>query len=1100
MTGFTDWDIAAGVKSRRRRQRLVVRVLIAAVVLGAGIVGVAVWAVRTLPAVAAAQISRLTNADVQMGACRFHLDGSVSIDGLVLRPKQQEVSYDNAVLRARSVSARFTRGSLLRRAPRATEIRVEDFLLDAQWDLDTGQWNVGALKLNLPKGNGGPLPTLSLRGGKLRYCKVSGGKIEVVTSMPVEARFGADERTRLGYAFDIKTSTLSSGHGESRLTGTWRPGEVTLAGGLASTDIPSLARVWAVDVLAAELKYTPSLDFTFGLHLKDVHGKQVPEVDVLQFIMPAPDGRAGPVRALQKFFARFRPTGTVGSIDIRAAGSLRRLPASEITGQLVCQDISICDATFPYTIDHLTGALDFTQSGVVVNGLTGKHGDADVRVEGWTKGSGREMQYQYRVSAENMTLDAALYAALRPEQKRMWDAFQPAGVVAADYRLSRAAPDDKRMSISVRLNGVRAAYRRFPYPLTDLHGTLYCDRENIIATDLVCREGGKQIRLDGRVTGRDTGRPVYRISIDANNIPLDPALRDALPPPHREQYRRFNASGFVDVQARVFNTPDVNGVGPVSFLAEVRQHEGTLIPQQLPFPVTDVTAEAAVTPDTLTIKTLHGSYDGSRVSLGGGIRFAKDDQPQEYHLKITAEDASLNDQMIGLLPAPLAHQVAAFRPQGNVNVAVELHRTDSNAPPARTIVVECRGDRISHQKFAYPLEEVRGTIVATNDRVTFKGITAKPAGAAEQAGTPAVQLDGALRLTKDGWESGTFAVHAHDMLLTRELEETLPKSLAAAAHDLSLQGPVDLDVPTLKVSRLNEKDKLVEFNGAADFKSCRLNLPGTGTELCGVLQVDASYRTDQGFSEGRARLDAERLVIRGKPLTHLQIDARYDPNTQKWSARDFVGDCCGGKVLGNLEVTRTERGALEYLLRAALHRVDLQRFLAAGKPEAMAKHSSTGVMNASLSLSARLGDNSSRRGVCSVEITDMQVGKVSSLANLLSVLSLNEPTDYTFERMLVDAFIIRDQLIIRTFDMSGRNVAFTGSGGMDLPDEQVNLILTARGRRDERAEPSVLQSLTEGLGGGVVRMTVTGRPDDLHIETQTLPVLGDSLRVLGTAE
>jgi hypothetical protein len=1100
MTGFTGLDRAAGTRGRRGRRRIVVRVLLVAAVVLVGLIAMLAWAARTLPGVAAAQISRLTNAKVEMGACDFHLDGSVSIDGLVLRPRQRGLSYDNAVLRARRVSARFTRGSLLRGAPRATEIRVEDFLLDAQWDLDTGRWNVGALRRDLPGGDGGALPTLSLTGGKLRYCRVSGGTIEVVSSMPVEARFGPDVRSALGYAFDIKTSTLSSGYGESHLSGSWRPGEVTLGGGLSSTDIPSLARVWAVDVLAAELKYTPSLDFTLNLRLKDVHGKQVPEVDALQFLMPAPAGRTGPTHALRKFFTRFRPTGTVGSIEIQATGNLKRLPASEITGQLVCADISICDATFPYTVDHLAGALDFTQSGVVVKGLTGKHGDADVRVEGWTRGSGSGMQYQYRVSTENMALDAALYAALRPEQKRMWDAFQPVGVVAADYRLSRISPGDKRMSVSVRLNGVRAAYRRFPYPLTGLRGTLYCDRENIIASDIVSREAGKQIRLDGKMTGRDAGKPVYRITIDANNIPLDAALRDALPPQHREQYQRFNASGLLDVHARVFSTEDANGVGPAGFLAEVRHHEGTLKPEQLPFPLTDVAAEAAVTPDTLTIKTLHGSYDGSPVSLGGGVRFAKDNRPQEYHLKIAAEDVPLSDQTVGLLPASLARQVAAFQPQGNVNVAMELHRTDSNAPPSRRLVVECRGDRISHERFAYPLEDIRGTIVATGESVTFKSITAKPAGATERQEASGVQLDGALRLTTDGWESGSFTVKAHDVLLTRELEETLPKSLAAAARDLSLEGPVDLDMPTVKISRINEKDKRVEFDGKADFKSCRLNLSGTGAELCGTLDVGGSYRTDQGFSRGRVRLDAESLVIHGKPLTHLQLDARYDPNTRKWSARDFLGGCCGGRVLGSLEVTPTRDGTLEYLLRATFHRVDLQQFLRAGKPEMTEKHLSTGVMNALLSFVAQVGDNSSRRGVCSIEIADMQVGKVSPLANLLSVLSLNEPTDYRFERMLVDSFIKRNQLTIRTFDMSGRNVAFTGAGGMSLPDEEVNLTLTARGRRAERAEPSVLQSLTEGLGGGVVRLTVTGRPDALHIETQALPVLGDSLRLLGTAE
>ncbi len=131
-------------------------------------------------------------------------------------------------------------------------------------------------------------------------------------------------------------------------------------------------------------------------------------------------------------------------------------------GTLVCKDISVCDARFPYTIDHLAGELDFTQSGVVMKQLSGKHGDVDVQIEGWTKGSGAERQYQYKMSTDNMILDEALYAALQPGQKRLWDAFHPSGIVAADYRLVRTSPTDKRMYVSVDLKGVAASFHEFP--------------------------------------------------------------------------------------------------------------------------------------------------------------------------------------------------------------------------------------------------------------------------------------------------------------------------------------------------------------------------------------------------------------------------------------------------------------------------------------------------------------------------------------------------------------------------------------------------------------------------------------------------------------
>jgi len=43
-----------------------------------------------------------------------------------------------------------------------------------------------------------------------------------------------------------------------------------------------------------------------------------------------------------------------------------------------------------------------------------------------------------------------------------------------------------------------------------------------------------------------------------------------------------------------------------------------------------------------------------------------------------------------------------------------------------------------------------------------------------------------------------------------------------------------------------------------------------------------------------------------------------------------------------------------------------------------------------------------------------------------------------------------------------------------------------------------LQSLTEGLGGAVVRMEVTGNVHDPKIETKTLPLVEDTLKILGT--
>jgi len=127
----------------------------------------------------------------------------------------------------------------------------------------------------------------------------------------------------------------------------------------------------------------------------------------------------------------------------------------------------------------------------------------------------------------------------------------------------------------------------------------------------------------------------------------------------------------------------------------------------------------------------------------------------------------------------------------------------------------------------------------------------------------------------------------------------------------------------------------------------------------------------------------------------------------------------------------------------------------------------------------------------------MQVGKLSPWAKILQVLRFTEPTDFAFDQMVLDSYIKPDGLFVRKLDLSGQDLAFFGSGRMDLQKNSVDLILTARGRRLVTDDPSVLQSLTEGLGQAVVRMSVAGDFNDPKVKTEPLPVIEGTLQVLG---
>ncbi|GAH88402.1 unnamed protein product, partial [marine sediment metagenome] len=244
--------------------------------VGRCFVAVFILAGRALRQIAIGQIIELTNAKVEAKSVGFKLDGSVFIEKLVIRPYQKQ-KYDDAILKAETVYARFGKVSLLLLRPRLKEISVNDFVFDAQYDLDTGRWNVGALKIKAP-GGPGKMPLVRLERGRLQYSKVSGGRREVAAVVPLDARFGPAEETRDGYRFNITTAERAD-FGKSTLTGFWQPGRITIAGGISSADVPAFERSWTINVLAAELNYDQSNVFSLKLRIKDLLSTHSPSPD-----------------------------------------------------------------------------------------------------------------------------------------------------------------------------------------------------------------------------------------------------------------------------------------------------------------------------------------------------------------------------------------------------------------------------------------------------------------------------------------------------------------------------------------------------------------------------------------------------------------------------------------------------------------------------------------------------------------------------------------------------------------------------------------------------------------------------------------------------
>ncbi len=1080
---------------------------------------------RSLRQVAVAQVAGLTNAQVKAESIDFNFDGSVSIEKLVIRPEKAR-PYDNTILRAETVYARFDIGSLLLVRPRLREISIDDFVFNAQCDLDAGQWNTSGLKINVPKAGTGRLPVVRLKGGMLQYSKVSKSDVAIVTEVPVDASFEAAEEEPAAYTFTITTADAAQA-GKSTLNGTWRPGGITITGGISSADVPSLERAWEIKTLAAELSYDANDAYTLQLKIKDFRSSDGAS-DIFALDEPSLVKSWSTFDILQRFFARFNPAGHI-DVDLAASGNLKRLAESELNGKVYCKDVSIRDVNFPYPVQHIAGELDFTEQGVTLNDLIGEHNDVDLTFGGFSRDFGPDWQYQIRIKSDNMALDQDLYEALKPKQKKLWSAFSLSGVAAIDYTFSRQPRALEKKSLKVRLYDSKVTYENFPYPLKNLAGNLLFEGDDIHVSDLVSRYNGREITLNGRVAVLSAERPIYDISINAKDIPLDSELGAAMPPRQRNFYEQFDMAGIADAEVRVF-TPEPNA-GPAAFTADVSIKESSLHVEQLPLDINDISAKAVVTGDSIDIKDFSGRYDQAAVSLAGRVWPTEKAEQKRYCLKLRTEQMQLNDNVIELLPASLKGVFSDWQLKGKVNISADLNNNAPDDCPGYKLVVDCLGNSldfhfaqaapnevpVGFKPAPYPLKDVTGKLIIAADNIKLENMTAAVPESAASENETTIKLNGDITLVDNAFSSGRFRLSADDIAFDDRLSEALPADLRDMYVKLAPDGSFDLNLEDIKMSGTGGGRRQVDFEGNAKLKNCNLDVRPAVTDINAVLDINGVYNTDGGFSKGRVTAFMDGFKVDGRTITALKADMNYDNRRWSWLTDNWVGDCCGGKLTGKLEFRQPDGEQSEYLLQVGFKDIDLEKFLSEPNrsqvrtwtlseqgnqsrdisEESKFNGATSGKMSGSLSLTAGVAGGYSQLGRCRLIITDMHIGKPSPLAKLLYVLQLTDSKDFVFKQMFVDSYIKNDRLMFEKFDLSGESLAFNGAGLMDLKTKDVDLTLTVRGKRLADAEPSVLESLAENIGGYVVRMDVTGNAYDPDVKIKTLPVINDSLKILG---
>ena len=1056
------------------------RVLIGAAVL----LIVFVSASGVLKKIAIRQISELTNTEIKARKVSIGFNGSVVINELSIRP-QKESEYDDTFLKAEKVHARFNLLSLMLLKPRLDEIKVRNFVFNAQHDIEANHWNTEDLKLQAPMGK---MPLIRLSGGILQYSKVSRGQVKIAAAIPLDARFGLNEKTQKGYSFDIVTAERT-GSAKSELSGFWQDGKISFDGAISSADVAAFESVWTVDEMAGELIWDEEKNYSLKLRVKDLLNRQKTNE---KFAGGEFAEKPGLINILHKFFNDSKPAGKI-DIELDASGNLGNINESRATGAIFCKDVSIYDRSFPYLIEHLAGRIDFSENQVLLNDLSGVHGDVRLLFSGHVKDFGANLQYDITMKSDNMVLDKDLYEALGKKHKKLWSMFSPSGLTAVNYNMTRKAESKAKEVLSVELLDVNAVCVYFPYPLENLAGKMIFSGGNVVISDLVSQAKGEgKLTFNGGVTGCGGDRPIYEIAVKAEDIPLDSTLGAALSARQRKLYKVFVLSGTADAQVRIF-TPE-NMAVETSFAAEVDFKKSSFKMDPSELVITEADGKALFTPDSVDIVSMKGKQGEGCISLKGRARPGEGGDKEElmYRLILRGEEVKLGDDVFGLLPGPLEKVSSYLQPEGKINYTAELNK-DVNESDYR-ITVECLGDRINCMAFPYPVKDVTGTMTITQDSIGLENISASPVNNFQVSNAGSIRLNGKIALAENGFGDGRFDLHAKDISFDKQLGAALPKGMESYYKYFSPAGRFDLDFDNIRIFSKGGKEKFVEFEGGAKLKDCRFNFTSATAAVTGAFKLKFLYELGKEMHWGQGQLLADSIKIKNVSLKNINAKADYSRKQRSWSAQNITGDFYGGKFTGQFSFKRPQDSAVEYMLQTNFDDVDLNKLLSEARPGDLAEDGhSSGKMQGLLNIGGQVGQEAIGR--CKLEISDMKVGKMSPVGKLLAVLSLNEPKNFAFNEMLVNSYIKGNTLFFEKLDLAGDAMAFNGSGLMDLRTQNINLTLAARG---PRIEPSILQSLADDLGRGVIQIEVSGNIYDPQIKKVPLPMFKDTLNILGT--
>lgn len=663
------------------------------------------------------------------------------------------------------------------------------------------------------------------------------------------------------------------------------------------------------------------------------------------------------------------------------------------------------------------------------------------------------------VSGNDIHSEPALLASLPPEAGQVIREFDndgdgPNPVFEGDFvcRVRRAPGPISRWSYDTDVN-VRhghGALKEFPYPLEDFSAQIRVRKDHVEIADARSTHDGGTIELSGMsewgtrvhptttVAGtqpatRPVGAPSVRtrLLVDAKNIPVDDALKNALPADVRDALNRQGIAGRVDIAGPV----TVFDPKHPEFDLKLSARDGRFAPTDWATAIDGIVATMRLTPTSLAIEKAAGKRGESPIAVRGNVEWADEKHPT-MQIEASGERVVLDQPLRDSLPTDARPVWDSIGPTGTTGGTVTLH----GPIDAPTWSLELRPDgnaNVLTDFLPLPATKLEGVIRANVKRVDIAELRGTIAGGA--ASISGVGELGERRAWNIAFKTAGTRVDADTCA-------ALPAALGKTLLDNAVGGIADLDVRQLAWTRSPDgKSTDTIFDATVAMKDVTWTSGVTVDKANGSLTLRGHFIDDEPADlAGGATFPT--LRIGGIDATEGSVTVAAEPEQKRIELRDVRAKLGEGDVAGRLVLDRRRDDVTRWQADFLLRNANVGQLVAAADNVPKVN----GRMNASLSIEGAYGGADAqgaaraaaafpRRGRGDISVTGENMLHVPMVLGMTQVVSLALPFTGGFNEATASYSLDGDRVRFGEISLQSNEMRIKGAGWLDFGDRQLNL-------------------------------------------------------------